>query len=298
MRIVILAHNQDRHYYFCNQVIKGTNNVVGIITGAKTNNNTKAKIEKLKKLAKSNNLLNYLKNKFLNFLFRKYGKAFNEEKDSMEHIFFNGEENFFFQHYSHLLIAEVKSQHFGINDPYYVSLIQECKPDIILVMGAGKIGKKITESAKHVINLHMGLSPYYKGAYTNAWPIIDECPNMFGVTIHEISSSIDAGNIIFTNQPNLTKEDNYGTINSKCIKLGTEKVIESIKNIENNSYSSIKQWASGRFFFNKDWNNFFAYLYFKKKKKIILKSIENAEKQTMPKINLVSNGSKYDLSDI
>jgi len=295
MRIVILAHNKDRHYYFCNQVIKSTKSVVGIITGAKSNYKTENKIKKFIKLVKKHNILNYLKSKFLNFFFLKYGKAFNEERDTTESIFFKNAKKFFFENHSHLVIEEVKSKYISINNPYYISLIQKCKPDIILLMGAGLINNEIIKSAKYVINLHMGLSPYYKGANTNAWPIIDDNPNMFGVTVHEVSSAIDSGNIIFTNQPDLSKEDNYGTINCKCIKLGTEKVIESVKNIKNNSYSSIKQWTSGRTFLNKDWNNFFAYLYHKKKRQIILKSIENYERKTIPKISLVNNGRKYDL---
>ena len=45
MRIIILTHDEDRHFYFCNQVIKYTNNVVGVFTGGKNiyNNLTKKK---------------------------------------------------------------------------------------------------------------------------------------------------------------------------------------------------------------------------------------------------------------
>ena len=58
---------------------------------------------------------------------------------------------------------------------------------------------------------------------------------MFGVTVHEMSLGIDEGNIIFTNQPDINKNDKYETINCKSIQLGTKKVIESIitQNYEN-----------------------------------------------------------------
>ena len=295
MRIIILTHDNDRHYYFCNQIIENKNNVVGVITGGKHIYKTITKREKFYKLIKSNELLNSFKNRFLNLCFKKYGKAFHKEKEVAENHFFNGAEKHFFQNYNHLLITKVKPQHRSINDPYYVSLIQEQKPDIIIVMGTCLIGKEIIESAKHVINLHTGLSPYYRGGATNAWPIDEEDSNMFGVTVHEMSLGIDSGNIIFTNQPEINKNDNYGTINCKCIQLGTKKVIESIKNIEKNSLHSIKQWTSGKLFFNKDWNNYVAYQYFKKKKRVILQSLKNIEKQSLPKICLINNGIKCDV---
>jgi len=34
MKVVILTHSYDRHYFFCNRVIEKTN-VVGVITGGK-----------------------------------------------------------------------------------------------------------------------------------------------------------------------------------------------------------------------------------------------------------------------
>ena len=295
MRIIILTHDNDRHYYLCNQIIESGNNVVGVIAGGKYIYKTTTKRDKFYKLIKNNEILSFFKNKFLNFCFKSYGKAFYKEKEEAENHFFSGEKKHFIQHYNQLLVTKVQSQHHSINDPYYVSLIQELKPDIIIVMGTCLIGKKIIESAKNVINLHTGLSPYYRGGHTNLWPIVKESPNMFGVTVHEMSLGIDSGNIIFTNQPDLDKNDNYGTINCKCIQLGTKKVIESIKNIEKNSLYSIKQWTPGKIFFNKDWNNYFAYQYFKKKENIILQSLKNIKNQSLPKICLVNNGKKHDV---
>ena len=295
MKVIILTHNKDRHYYFCNQIIKNTNSVVGVIIGGKNIYKKTTRKEKFYKLIKNNQLLNYFKSKLLNLCFKKYGKAFNKEKNKIEHEFFNGEEKYFFENYNHLLIAKVEPQYHSINDPYYISLIQKYKPDIIIVMGTCLIGKKIIESAKRVINLHTGLSPYYRGGHTNIWPIVNEKPNMFGVTVHEMSLGIDEGNIIFTNQPDINKNDNSATINCKSIQLGTKKVIESIKNIENNSLNSINQWTKGKLFFNKDWNNYVAYQYFKRRDNIISQSLKNIEKQSLPKICLVNNGRKYDV---
>ena len=47
MRIIILTHDNDRHFYFCNEIIKNTNQVVGVITGAKNKKLSKNKKKKI-----------------------------------------------------------------------------------------------------------------------------------------------------------------------------------------------------------------------------------------------------------
>ena len=295
MRIIILTHDKDRHFYFCNQVIRNTNNVVGVFTGGKNIYNNLNKKKKFFKILKKKKFINYLKNKLLNIYFRNYGNEFIKEKDEAEYLFFNGSKKKFLKQYSNLLITSVKPEYSNINNPYYVSLIRELKPDIILVMGTCLIGKEIINSAKHVINLHTGLSPYFRGGYSNLWPIVKKKYNMFGVTVHELSEGIDSGNIFFSCQPELNENDNYGTINCKCIQLGAKKVIESIGYIEKNSLNSIEQWMKGNLFFNSDWNNYIAYKYFKNKKHVIFKSIENIENNSQSEIYLVNNGKKIDV---
>ena len=65
MRIVILTHNNDRHYYFCNEIIEKTNFVVGVITGGKYRKlNFQRKLKIYKK-----DFLKLIRNKFLNLIF-------------------------------------------------------------------------------------------------------------------------------------------------------------------------------------------------------------------------------------
>lgn len=298
MKIIILTHENNRHFYFCNKIIENNKSVIGVIIGGKYNKKDSSFIRKIYKLIKKKKILTYLKNKFLNFYFKKYGEAFNQEKNKAEQKYFKGSKRKFFKNHKHLLITRVKSKHQSINDPYYVSLIKKKKPNIIIVMGTCLIGKEIINSAQFVINLHTGLSPYFRGGMTNMWPIVKGCPNMFGVTVHEMSLKIDAGKIIYTNQPIINKYDNYGTINCKCIKLGTTMVNKTIKNIKKNSFKSSKQWTKGSLFYNSDWNNYVAYKYFSKKKEIIIRSVKNIHSQSLPKINLVDNGKKIDVSNI
>ncbi len=288
MRIVILTHSLDRHYYFCNQIIEKAGKVVGVITGAKVVN--KSRYEKILSTIKKKEIKYYLKNKFLNMVFKEYGKRFQKEKLLAEKQFFGGATEHFNNNHKKLLIESLSPKYRSINDDYYVSLIRENNPDIIVVMGTCLIGKKIISSAKFVINLHTGLSPYYRGGNTNLWPIIEEEFGYFGVTIHLMSLGIDSGNIIFTERPEVCENDNYGTINSKSIIIGTDLMAQSIKLIENDDINSVKQWTKGKLFFNRDWDNYAAYKYFKKREKFLSMYCKLFEKNQLPKVKLIKNG--------
>lgn len=49
---------------------------------------------------------------------------------------------------------------------------------------------------KKAINLHMGLSPFYRGAACNFWAQYDGNNSMIGGTIHYISKGLDSGRIL------------------------------------------------------------------------------------------------------
>lgn len=291
MRIVILTDACDRHYYFCNKVIEATGQVVGVITGGK--NVYLTPLQKFRKKLNGKQIITHIKNKTLNMLFKKYGKAYLNEKKEAEYEFFRGEKNCFFECNSELLIANHSSdsEMVSINDKHYISRIRELSPDLIIVLGTCLVGKHIIESAKYVVNMHTGLSPYYRGGNTNLWPIIEEDFGCFGVTIHLMSLGIDSGRIIFTASPKIELNDNYGKINSKCIVLGTGLMVETIKLIEKGGVNSKEQWIKGKLFLSKHWNNYIAYEYFKKRDKFIKEYCELESKKQLPDVKKVTNGS-------
>lgn len=286
MRILILTHSKERHYFLCNSIIEKTNSVVGVITGAKVVN--RGRYENLKRKLK--NFRFYIKNRVLNSLFIKYGKKLLKEKKLAEDKFFGGSKEHFYKQHKNLLIETLNSKYRSINDRYYISLIREKRPDVIIVMGTSLIGKDIIESAKFVINMHTGVSPYYRGGNTNLWPFIERDFGYFGVTIHLISLGIDSGNIIFTKRPKIEESDNYGTINSKSIILGIESILKAIELIKNNRLNSIEQWEDGKLFFDRDWNSYLAYRYFKTRDRFLSTYCRLQRENRLPEVKLVENG--------
>jgi len=73
------------------------------------------------------------------------------------------------------------------------------KSDIFIVFGTGYIKKQLCNFLikKKTINIHMGISPYYRGSNCNFWAIQDNNPHLVGATIHLLDKKIDNGKILY-----------------------------------------------------------------------------------------------------
>ncbi len=49
---------------------------------------------------------------------------------------------------------------------------------------------------RDAVNIHMGVSPYYRGSSTNFWALHDGRPDLVGATIHRLTTGLDSGPIL------------------------------------------------------------------------------------------------------
>ena len=57
------------------------------------------------------------------------------------------------------------------------------------------------------LNVHMGISPYYRGSSCNFWALYHRRPEYVGATIHLISKGLDSGDMLFHCLPTLQDGD-------------------------------------------------------------------------------------------
>ncbi len=71
--------------------------------------------------------------------------------------------------------------------------------DLIVVFGSSYIQGELVERLikKRAINIHMGVSPYYRGSACNFWALNDGRPDLVGSTIHILGRGLDSGDILF-----------------------------------------------------------------------------------------------------
>lgn len=105
-----------------------------------------------------------------------------------------------------------------VNESAFVNELLDANPDYVLLFGSSLIGDEILQAFPNkVINLHLGLSPYYRGSGTLFWPLVDGKPECVGSTIHLAVKKIDAGGILGQVRPEIDPEDGPHDLGNKTI---------------------------------------------------------------------------------
>ena len=86
-----------------------------------------------------------------------------------------------------------------LNQYEFTSLNKFLESDLYIIFGSSYIKGDLVNFLikKKAINIHMGLSPYYRGTDCNFWALYDDNPHLVGATIHLLSKGLDSGPIIY-----------------------------------------------------------------------------------------------------
>lgn len=120
----------------------------------------------------------------------------------------------------------------NINAQDVLARLESEKPDLILDHGSSIVGDALLQTADLALNLHWGLSPYYRGTNCTDWALINWDPYNIGVTIHRLSRIIDGGSIWAQARASIEPHDSVESINMKLTCLGTDLVLEAIRRLE------------------------------------------------------------------
>ena len=130
-----------------------------------------------------------------------------------------------------------------LNSPDTVAFLRGAAIDVLVVYGTNLIrAPLLTTWSGRIINLHLGLSPYYRGTATNFYPLLNEEPQYVGATIHLIDAGIDSGPIFRHARPEIVIDDAPHTIGCKAILAGIEAMIAALRDWEEGRVESVPQW--------------------------------------------------------
>ena len=146
---------------------------------------------------------------------KNFSKHF-KERDQIEKKQFGKYEN---------LISNINKKDFikisskELNSDKILSYIKNFKADFIFIFGVDLISKKILKVVRNKnLNLHLGLSPWYRGSATFFWPFYFLQPNYVGATFHEVNEKIDDGKIFHQTLPRLKKGQKIHDVAVNCVK--------------------------------------------------------------------------------
>lgn len=119
-----------------------------------------------------------------------------------------------------------------INSVEFEAFLKAMRPDIVAVLGSSVIKQEIISAPSvAMLNLHSGLSPYYRGTWSYGWPIVNDEPQYIGATVHHVHAGIDTGDIVFQTRPVFDDADDLNKIFLKVISEGIELMADAVENI-------------------------------------------------------------------
>ena len=115
--------------------------------------------------------------------------------------------------------------------------------DIYIVFGSSYIkGWLIDFLVEHrAINIHMGLSPYYRGSSCNFWALYDNNPSYVGATIHLLSKGLDSGDMLFHCIPKLQHKDSPFDFTMRSVLVAQKALISALNKKSLSAFSSVMQ---------------------------------------------------------
>lgn len=142
-----------------------------------------------------------------------------------------------------------------INCSHIVNNITNLNPDLLVCYGSSLIKSELLQKFNgRFLNVHLGLSPYYRGAGTNVWPLINNEPDMVGATFMYIDAGIDTGEIIHQIRADILIGDSPHSIGNRLIRKMTKTysdVIAKFDFLEHPKQPS----AKGKLYYQKDFDH-------------------------------------------
>jgi len=215
-RLVVLAKESPFSYYLVNRLSEG-NTVAGVVfEKVPVGGNLAVLQRRVRRLG-----LFRVIDQLLLILFVRLVER-SKEKRSLREIFGD-------QPINHL---EKDVDTISVNDINSIevrSFISQREPDLLIVSGTSLLKSDLIDAISgKILNIHVGITPEYRGAHGGFWALYNGEPENIGVTVHLINPGIDTGPIVFQEAVAVDSGDTLRTIVYRQQKKGVELVLKSI----------------------------------------------------------------------
>ena len=114
--------------------------------------------------------------------------------------------------------------------------------DVYVVFGASYIKGPLCEFLveRGTLNIHMGISPFYRGSSTNFWAMYDRRPEYVGATIHRLTAGLDSGPMLYHAFPAVDEYEPFA-LGMEAVKAAHVSLVERIASGEIESYEPMEQ---------------------------------------------------------
>jgi folate-dependent phosphoribosylglycinamide formyltransferase PurN len=130
----------------------------------------------------------------------------------------------------------------SVNSETTIALLKAINPDLVIVNGTRIISKKVLSSINSkFVNIHVGITPKYRGVHGTYWALVNNDVENSGVTVHFVDEGIDTGNIINQAIVVPSKKDNFSTYPLLQLSEGLKILNKSIQDFFDDKIVSRKE---------------------------------------------------------
>ncbi|MDA9258553.1 formyltransferase family protein [Gammaproteobacteria bacterium] len=122
-------------------------------------------------------------------------------------------------------------------------LSEALSSDVYVVFGASYIKGWLIDYLveQRAINIHMGISPYYRGSSCNFWALYDNNPSYVGATIHLLSKGLDSGDMFFHCIPKPRENDSPFDFTMRSVMVAHQGLVKTVDNESIFNLQAMKQ---------------------------------------------------------
>ncbi len=143
----------------------------------------------------------------------------------------------------------------SLSAPETEAFVRGIAPDVIVTLGCTIVGPKLRLGTKVCFNLHLGMSPRYRGAAGFFWPIYNMDPERIATSILILEDTIDGGPIVHHSRPDMSATDGVHDIACKTIVAGASDLVRVLKWVAaGNDLVTVPQKRVGRVYYEADYH--------------------------------------------
>lgn len=120
-----------------------------------------------------------------------------------------------------------------MRDGRALQILQDLKPDILVVVAYGKIlpDELLALPRYGAVNVHGSLLPKYRGAAPIQWAVLNG-DKVTGVSTMYLAHDMDAGDIIYTAETPIGEFETSGELFDRLMVMGAELLVKTLRDIE------------------------------------------------------------------
>jgi hypothetical protein len=124
-----------------------------------------------------------------------------------------------------LLVLDVDS----VNSAEVITALHTQSPSVVVVSGTGIISRKVLALPMSFINIHVGITPRYRGVHGGFWAVYEGRPDLAGATLHRVDPGVDTGGILRQMTITVEPDDTYRTLPVKQYLAALDPLVEVIQ---------------------------------------------------------------------